>query len=80
MTDIKNVINVDPEIAGGQPVFKGTRIPLDIMFQHLENGLTLHDFLTSFPSVQREQAVAVLEIAGKILSAHNFMQLYEAAA
>ena len=51
------------EILGGKPVFAGTRVPIRIMLEHLEAGDRLDDFLDDFPSVSREQAVAVLEHA-----------------
>ena len=51
---------VDPEILGGTPVFPGTRVPVDTLFVHLRAGDRLTDFLDDFPSVTREQAVAVL--------------------
>ncbi len=54
---------VDPEIVGGTPVFAGTRVPVRILFEHLEAGDSLDVFLRDFPTVKREQAVAVLEEA-----------------
>ena len=53
----------DPGILGGVPVFSGTRIPIRILFEHLEAGDRLVDFLDSYPTVSREQAIAVLETA-----------------
>ena len=57
------LIERNPEILGGKPVFAGTRVPIRIMLEHLEAGDRLDDFLDDFPSVSREQAVAVLERA-----------------
>ncbi|HEV8094533.1 MAG TPA: DUF433 domain-containing protein [Burkholderiales bacterium] len=57
------VIHVDPEVQGGVPVFSGTRVPVKNLFDYLEAGDSLDDFLRSFPSVTRDQAVAVLEQA-----------------
>ena len=54
------LITVDPEILGGTPVFKGTRVPVRTLFEYLADGLSLDYFLESFPSVTRDQAVAVL--------------------
>ena len=51
----------DPEVLGGEPVFAGTRVPVRSLFDHLEGGDSLDDFLEGFPSVTRAQAVAVLE-------------------
>ena len=53
----------DPEILGGTPVFIGTRVPVRILFEHLEAGDSLDVFLDDFPSVSRELAVQVLEDA-----------------
>jgi uncharacterized protein (DUF433 family) len=53
----------DPEILGGTPVFIGTRVPIRILFEHLEAGDSLEIFLEDFPSVSRELAVQVLEDA-----------------
>jgi uncharacterized protein (DUF433 family) len=57
------VVHSDPEILGGTPVFVGTRVPVQSLFDYLEAGDTLDEFLRQFPSVQREQAVEALEIA-----------------
>jgi uncharacterized protein (DUF433 family) len=80
MDTIKNIISIDPEVLGGQPVFKGTRVPVDSLFMHLEKGISLDEFLEDFPSVSREQAVSILEIAEKIVTSKNFEKLYETAA
>lgn len=63
MADIPKVIHSDPEIMGGEPVFVGTRVPARTLFDFLEAGDSLHEFLSDFPSVSREQAVAALEVA-----------------
>ena len=63
------VIHVDPQIQGGVPVFSGTRVPVKNLFDYLEAGDSLDDFLRSFPSVTRDQAVAVLEQARDALAA-----------
>lgn len=54
-------VSVDPEVLGGIPVFKGTRVPIRSLFEHLEAGDTIEEFLDGFPSVSREQAAAVLK-------------------
>jgi len=59
------VVHSDPEILGGTPVFRGTRVPLKNLVDYLAAGDTLDEFLDHFPSVKREQAMAVLEIAAK---------------
>ena len=55
------VYHSDPEILGGTPVFVGTRVPVQSLFDHLEGGDTIDDFLEGFPSVRREQVIALLE-------------------
>ena len=57
------VIHSDPEILSGTPVFVGTRVPVQSLFDYLEGGDTLDEFLKQFPSVTREQAIAALELA-----------------
>ncbi len=57
------VVHSDPEILGGTPVFVGTRVPAQTLFDYLEGGDTLDEFLHQFPSVKREQALAALEMA-----------------
>jgi uncharacterized protein (DUF433 family) len=54
-------ITVSPHILGGIPVFRGTRVPVQGLFEHLEAGDSLDEFLASFPDVSREQAIRVLE-------------------
>ena len=78
--ELKDLITIDPDILGGQPVFKGTRVPIETLFDHLESGVSVNEFLNDFPAVTREQVVATLEIANKFLTAKNVAQLYETAA
>ncbi len=54
-------ITVDPEILGGIPVFSGTRVPVQNLFDYLEAGESVVQFMESFPDVTREQVIAVLE-------------------
>jgi uncharacterized protein (DUF433 family) len=56
-----DLITVDPEILGGTPVFKGTRVPVKSLFEYLENDYRLEEFIACFPSVTREMARRVLE-------------------
>jgi len=62
-----HVVHSDPEIMGGTPVFVGTRVPVKNLFDYLEAGDSLDEFLHSFPSVSREQAIAALELAHEAL-------------
>ncbi len=66
-----DIINIDPEILGGTPVFKGTRVPIETLFIHLEKGISLNEFIEDFPSVTKEQAIEVLEIAGNLINSES---------
>ena len=61
----------DPKILGGEPVFVGTRVPIQSLFDHLEGGASIDEFLKGFPSVKREQIIALL---------HDFRQQVHAPA
>jgi uncharacterized protein (DUF433 family) len=69
MASLRDVIVKNPNILGGTPVFCGTRVPLQALFDSLEGGETLEDFLEGYPSVTREMAIAALEEAQQLLSA-----------
>jgi uncharacterized protein (DUF433 family) len=69
MTKKPLVVHSDPEILGGTPVFVGTRVPLRNLFDYLERGHDIDEFLDAFPSVSREQTIAVLESANEVLTA-----------
>ena len=64
------LITVSPDRLGGTPVFAGTRVPVQTLIEYLEAGDPLDVFLDQFPSVSREHAVAVLELAKRALLAH----------
>jgi uncharacterized protein (DUF433 family) len=64
-----SVVHSDPEILGGTPVFVGTRVPLRNLFDYLERGHGIDEFLDAFPTVSKEQAIAVLENGHEALSA-----------
>ncbi len=59
----KELINIDHELMGGTPVFRGTRGPVKTLFDHLEEGDSIEIFLDDFPSVRREHALSLLEMA-----------------
>lgn len=75
-----DVINIDPKILGGTPVFRGTRVPIETLFDHLESGVTIDAFLSDFPSVKREQVIQVLELVGQLFSSDKIKQFYEIAS
>ncbi len=65
------LITSSPERLGGTPVFAGTRVPVQTLLDYLEAGAPLDAFLDEFPSVTREHAIAVLEVAKQALVAHT---------
>jgi uncharacterized protein (DUF433 family) len=69
MTSLRDVVHSDPDILGGTPVFVGTRVPIQSLFDYLEGSETLDEFLRQFPSVKRDQAVAALDLARATLLA-----------
>ena len=69
--DSKEVVEVDPEKMSGVPVFTGTRVPIGHLFEYLEGGETLDEFLHQFPSVTREQALGALELSRESLLANH---------
>lgn len=56
-----NVVHIDPEILGGTPVFKGTRVPVETFFDYIEGGEPLSEFLEDFPTVTQAQVLELLE-------------------
>ena len=66
-------INIDPETMGGTPVFTGTRVPVQALFDYIEGGETLDEFLENFPSVKKEYAVQVLEMASKTITTEKIL-------
>ena len=75
MSNGKNLVEIDPEKLGGTPVFYGTRVPIQNLFDCLEGGESIDQFLDQFPTVTREQALAVLEE-----SKERLILSYESAA
>ena len=57
------LISSDPSVLGGQQVFFGTRVPVETLFDHLENGFSVDQFIEDFPSVSKQQALAVLKLS-----------------
>ena len=80
MHNIKDVITIDPETLVGQPVFKSTRVPVESLFDYLVEGISVDEFLAEFDTVTKEQVIAVIEIAGKLLSSKNIGELYAIAS
>jgi uncharacterized protein (DUF433 family) len=63
---LTDYVLTDPEILGGETVFRGTRVPVVSLFEHLESDCSLEEFLENFPSVPREAALAVLTSAQEL--------------
>lgn len=61
-------INIDPETMGGTPVFTGTRVPVQTLFDYMEGGDSIDDFLDDYPGVSKEMAIQVLQMAKKSLT------------
>jgi uncharacterized protein (DUF433 family) len=64
---MEQAISRDPDVMHGTPVFRGTRVPVQTLFEYLEGGETLEDFLEGFPTVSRELAIQALEEAKDLL-------------
>ena len=71
MNSMDSVIIKNPQILGGKAVFRGTRVPVQNLFDYLEGGETLEEFLEGFPTVSREAALAALEEAKHLLLARS---------
>lgn len=67
MTVTHNIIISDPDILGGTPVFRGTRVPIKNLIDYFEGGDSLDTFIEHFPSISKEDAISVLELAKKML-------------
>ena len=63
---METVVTTNPKVLGGTPCFAGTRVPVKSLFDHLEGGYNMEYFLSQFPSVKREQVLAVLESSRRI--------------
>jgi uncharacterized protein (DUF433 family) len=61
------IINMDPEILGGTPVFFGTRVPIKNLFDYLETGESIAAFLEDFEGVKKDQVIKVLEMSQKLI-------------
>jgi len=66
-------INIDPETMGGTPVFTGTRVPIQTLFDYMEGGDDLNEFLDDYPTVSKEAAIGVLEMAKKTLTTEKML-------
>ncbi|CAN5762713.1 hypothetical protein BH24ACI1_BH24ACI1_24380 [soil metagenome] len=77
---ITDIITINKEIQSGTPVFKGTRVPIQSLFWHLESGVTIDEFLEDFPSVTKNQVIQLLQLSNKMVNTPQIIQLYETVA
>lgn len=77
---LREYISVSKEVQFGKPVFKGTRVPVESLFFHLEKGISLNQFLEDFPGVSKIQAEAVLESAALLFHSSNWEKIDEIIA
>lgn len=78
--DLRKLITIDEDILGDTPVITGTRVPIESLFDHLETGVSLDEFLDDFPTVERQQTIDLLEAANKIMTSDKLEQLYASVA
>ena len=69
MIERHDVLSTDPDVLGGTPVFRGTRVPVRVLLEHLSDGGTVASFLDDYPTVSEDQARAVLALAREALTA-----------
>ena len=77
---IQDILTIRPDMQFGAPVFKGTRVPATHLFDFLEDGLSITQFIEEFPSVQYQQAVDLLEWTNTFLKSPQIFEIYESAA
>ncbi len=75
-----NVITVDKDILNGTPVFAGTRVSIQSFFWHLAEGISVEEFLEDFPSVKKEQTLALLNLVGTSFQNDKVLKVYESIA
>ncbi len=73
---MNTLITISSEIMGGTPVFYGTRVPIISLFEHLEGGVKIDDFIEDFPTVTKEQIIKILELSSQFLL-HNIKVVHE---
>jgi uncharacterized protein (DUF433 family) len=76
MSTLADYITIDEEILAGLPVFTGTRVPLETLIDHLEEGISVEEFLEDFPTVSREQAISVIAMWSRFKIKHGLTQAF----
>ena len=74
---LHDLVTIDPEIVSGTPVFTGTRVPIQSLFNYMAAGDSLETYLEDFPGVKKEQALRLLELAGKEFNSQLLHKLHE---
>ena len=74
---IQDIIQVSPDVQFGTPVFRGTRVPIEYLFDFLEDGLSIDQFLEEFPNVRHQQAVQLLEMTNRLHKSPKIFDIYE---
>ncbi len=78
--NLHQYITVSPDIQFGKPVFQGTRVTVDTLFFHLEQGISLDEFFENFPGVSKEQVEGVLESTARLFQSPNLEKIDEIIA
>lgn len=76
--NVRDIVNIDPEVQFGAPVFTGTRINVETLLGHFQEGANLDEVLEDFPGIIKERAIATMEICNRFLAAKNLPELYAA--
>ena len=77
---IQEIIQISPDVQFGTPVFRNTRIPVEYLFEFLEDGLSIDQFLEEFPSVLHQQVIQLLEMTNKLHKSPKIFDIYESVA
>ena len=77
---IQEIVYRNDDLMGGAAVFKGTRVPIETLFDHLEEGIGIDEFLQDFPSVSRSQVIDLLDSLNELLKGDKLTQIYEIAS
>ena len=78
--DVRQLITIDKAVLSGTPVFTGTRVPIETLFDHLEAGRSLDELFSDFPTVKRQRAIDLFDAANKIMTSDKLEQLYASVA
>jgi uncharacterized protein (DUF433 family) len=62
LKDLGRIVTIDPQILAGRPVFRGTRVPIEILFENLADGMSLDEILLEYPTIDRDDAIALIQL------------------